>query len=112
VEPPEAVLAGMVALRLHLDDCGADNGPLLALRGSFRLGRVAAGQIQHHVAAGSVATCCARAGDVVAMRGLTIHASERAAQPGHRRVLHVDFSAESLPGGLEWAFGQAKDAAC
>jgi hypothetical protein len=40
---------------------------------------------------------------VVAMRGLTIHASERALRPSNRRVVHVDFSSASLPNGLEWA---------
>jgi hypothetical protein len=103
VEPPEALLSSMVSLRLHLDDCGPDNGPLMAIRGSFRLGPVPASQIKPHVDAGPIAVCCADAGDVVAMRGLTIHASERAVRPGHRRVLHVDFSAADLPGGLRWA---------
>jgi ectoine hydroxylase-related dioxygenase (phytanoyl-CoA dioxygenase family) len=103
VEPPEAVLASIVSLRLHLDDCGPDNGPLLTVRGSFRLGRVPAGQIKQHVEAGQIQVCCADAGDVVAMRGLTIHASERAARPARRRVLHVDFSTAKLPGGLRWA---------
>jgi hypothetical protein len=103
VEPPESILRNIVSLRLHLDDCGSDNGPLQALRGSFRLGRVPAQQIRQHVDRGSISVCCAKAGDVVAMRGLTIHASERALRPGHRRVLHVDFSCADLPGGLEWA---------
>ena len=103
VEPPGTVLSSIVSLRLHLDDCGPENGPLLAVRGSFRLGRVPAGQIKQHVRAGQIQVCCANAGDVVAMRGLTIHASERAARPGRRRVLHVDFSTSELPGGLQWA---------
>jgi hypothetical protein len=103
VEPPDFILRNIVSLRLHLDDCGPDNGPLMALRGSFRLGRVPAQQIKAHVENGAVEVCCAKAGDVVAMRGLTIHASERASQPGHRRVLHVDFSCADLPGGLRWA---------
>jgi Phytanoyl-CoA dioxygenase (PhyH) len=103
VEPPEAILSSIVSLRLHLDDCGPDNGPLMAVRGSFRLGRVPASRIKPHVEAGSIQVCCANAGDLVAMRGLTIHASERAARPGHRRVVHVDFSAADLPGGLRWA---------
>ena len=103
VEPPEAILASIVSLRLHLDNCGPDNGPLMALRGSFRLGRVAAGQIKRHVENGPIQVCCAGAGDLVAMRGLTIHASERASRPGHRRVIHIDFSTVDLPGGLQWA---------
>jgi ectoine hydroxylase-related dioxygenase (phytanoyl-CoA dioxygenase family) len=103
VEPPEVILASIVSLRLHLDDCGADNGPLMAVRGSFRLGRVPANQIKRHVANGPIQVCCAKAGDVVAMRGLTIHASERASRPGHRRVLHVDFCCTRLPDALQWA---------
>lgn len=103
VEPPDSILRNIVSLRLHLDDCGPDNGPLMALLGSFRLGRVPARQIKQHVGKGAIEVCCAKAGDVVAMRGLTIHASERASQPGHRRVLHVDFSCADLPGGLRWA---------
>ena len=55
------------------------------------------------VCGGVVATLCAKPGDVVAMRGLTIHASERAARPEHRRVVHVDFSTAARPGGLRWA---------
>ncbi len=103
VEPPEAILLSMVSIRLHVDDCGHDNGPLLALRGSFRLGRVVSSAIKKHVDEGTVEVCLARTGDVVAMRGLTIHASERALQPSHRRVIHVDFSPAELPCGLEWA---------
>ncbi|MBO0764635.1 MAG: phytanoyl-CoA dioxygenase family protein [Hyphomicrobiaceae bacterium] len=104
VEPPEEILRNIISLRLHLDDCGLDNGPLLALRGSFRLGRVPVLQVQRHVENGPIRVCCARVGDVVAMRGLTIHASQRASRPGHRRVLHVDFSCAELPGSLRWAW--------
>jgi hypothetical protein len=103
VEPPEAILHGMVSVRLHIDDCGPDNGPLLALRGSFRFGRVVSSEIKRHVDGGAIEVCLARAGDVVAMRGLTIHASERALRARHRRVVHVDYSHAELPCGLEWA---------
>lgn len=106
VEPPESILQSMVSVRLHIDDCSPDNGPLLALRGSFRLGRVSASDIKRHVQRNATEVCCAKAGDVVAMRGLTIHASERALLPSHRRVIHVDFSSAELPHGLEWALAQ------
>jgi len=106
VEPPESILQSMISLRLQIDDCGPKNGPLLALRGSFRLGRVSTSEIKGHVAGHATQVCCARAGDVVAMRGLTIHASERALHPSHRRVIHVDFSSVELPGGLEWALAR------
>ncbi len=44
VEPPEALLANMVTLRLHLDDCGAENGALQILPGTHRLGRIGSDQ--------------------------------------------------------------------
>ena len=106
VEPPESILQGMISLRLQIDDCGRENGPLLALRGSFRLGRVSTSEIKRHVTGHATEVCCAKAGDVVAMRGLTIHASERALRPSHRRVVHVDLSSAELPCGLEWALAQ------
>ena len=36
----------MLVVRLHLDDCGEDNGPLRVLPGSHRLGRLTSEQIQ------------------------------------------------------------------
>lgn len=32
VQPPEEVLNAMVAIRVHLDPCGADNGPLRVIQ--------------------------------------------------------------------------------
>jgi hypothetical protein len=48
-------------------------------------------------------TCLAAAGDVLAMKALTVHASDPASVPAHRRVLHLDFSTADLPPPLEWA---------
>ena len=104
VEPPVGLLTAMVALRLHLDDCGSDNGPLMALSESWKLGRVAAGTIKAMAAAAdNVMQMRVGAGGVVAMRGLTIHASAKASRPGHRRVIHVDYATHDLPAGLSWA---------
>ena len=40
VQPPVSMLESMLTVRLHLDDCGEDNGPLRVLPGSHRLGRL------------------------------------------------------------------------
>lgn len=103
VEPPAELLVGMVALRLHVDDCGEDNGALEVVPGSWKLGRVVSSDIAGTVSRSAVQILTARAGDVVAMRGLTIHASKRAVRPGHRRVVHVDFSTRDLAAPLVWA---------
>ncbi|MCC2669694.1 MAG: protein involved in biosynthesis of mitomycin antibiotics/polyketide fumonisin, partial [Armatimonadetes bacterium] len=39
-QPPDEVLGRMVAVRLHLDPCAADNGALRVLPGSHRHGRL------------------------------------------------------------------------
>jgi hypothetical protein len=105
VEPPPEVLAGMVALRLHLDDCGPENGPLKALPGSWRMGRLTGPGVKSAAARGNVMVLSACSGDVVAMRGLTVHASDKAVRPGHRRVVNVDYATAYLPAGLQWALG-------
>ena len=94
VQPPVAVLERMVAVRLHLDDCGADNGPVRVLRGSHRQGRMAAAPMD----AGEEVVCTVGRGGVLLMRPLLWHASS----PAHRRVIHVEFAAAELAGGLRW----------
>jgi len=102
VAPPFALLERMLTLRVHLDPCPADNAPLLIAPGSHSLGRVlAAGAAREAERLGSVA-CLAEAGDVWIYATPILHASERAARPTRRRVLQVDFSADTLPGALEW----------
>lgn len=102
-EAPAEILESMVAVRLHLDDCGTDNGPLEVARGSCSRGRLSKAEIREAIADMECAPCLARAGDVVAMRGLTVHRSGPAKSPTHRRVLHVDYATCMLPGGLTWA---------
>src|SRR4029453_8748221 len=40
VKPPAEVLAGMLTIRVQLDDCGQDNGPLRVVPGSHRRGEL------------------------------------------------------------------------
>lgn len=102
VAPPIGVLEEMITLRLHLDDCGEDNAPLLVALGSHRLGRVADADASDRAASLPVFACLARAGDVWACSTPILHASERSRSGGRRRVLQVDYAAAELPGGLEW----------
>jgi hypothetical protein len=36
------------------------------------------------------------------MRPLLLHASAPAKNPRHRRVIHLEYAANPLPGGLQW----------
>jgi hypothetical protein len=102
VVPPFDYLERMLTLRIHLDDVGADNAPLLVAPGSHRLGRIAEPDIAAAVARFGVSPCLAAAGDVWAYRAPILHASERARAPARRRVVQIFVSADDLPGGLEW----------
>ncbi|WP_336944884.1 phytanoyl-CoA dioxygenase family protein [Sphingomonas panni] len=102
VEPPFALLAEMVTLRVHLDSVDADNAPLLIAPGSHRVGRVPVDAVPSVVEDYGVAACLAEPGDVWLYATPILHASDAAVRPIRRRVLQVDFSADPLPNGLEW----------
>ncbi len=103
VEPPVALLETMLTLRLFIDACGDDQGPVEVALGSHRSSRVPAGS------AAALARSCPKLvatgepGDVLAMRLLAIHASAKSRSDARRRVLHVDYAAEELPAPLRWA---------
>jgi ectoine hydroxylase-related dioxygenase (phytanoyl-CoA dioxygenase family) len=81
-----------VALRIHLDDCDENNGPLEVIPGSHSAGRLDAAAIAAWSAATSPVLCLVVRGDIVAMRPLLIHRSQRARMPAARRVLHLEFT--------------------
>ena len=101
VQPPAEILARMVAVRVHLDDCGADNGPLRVRPGSHRHGWLDDELDEWKRRVPEVA-CTVRCGGIVAMCPLTLHASAASQSVGHRRVIHIEYAAADLPGGLEW----------
>jgi len=103
VRPPAQLLEDMVAVRIHIDDCDADNAPLRFIPGSHSRGLLTDDEIQHYPKE-SVVTLTAKRGDVILMRPLILHASSPATKPASRRVLHIEFASENLPQGLDWAF--------
>ena len=102
VEPPFAMIERMVTLRIHLDPVPAGNAPLLIAPGSHRLGRVPEAKIGTAVERCGTAACLAEKGDVWAYATPILHASSASKGHAHRRVLQVDYSADSLPPPLEW----------
>jgi ectoine hydroxylase-related dioxygenase (phytanoyl-CoA dioxygenase family) len=101
VQPPRQLLEDMLTIRLHLDDCGADNGPLLVQPGSHALGVLDPSRIVELTMTAPTA-CTVRRGGAILMRPLLLHASRTATTPGHRRVIHIECAAADLPGGLQW----------
>lgn len=107
VEPPFALLARMVTIRVHLDEVGEDNAPLLVAPGSHKVGRVTEDEIDNVVRRCGTMPCLAAAGDVWLYATPILHASKAATAPTTRRVLQVDYAAEELTKPLEWLGVQA-----
>ena len=93
-----------MTIRLHLDDSGPDDGPLRVLAGSHRDGKLSAAALAVWLSrsAAVAVDCTVNAGGAIFMRPLLVHASAMRNSPGHRRVIHLEYAAEKLPGGLEW----------
>jgi ectoine hydroxylase-related dioxygenase (phytanoyl-CoA dioxygenase family) len=102
VQPPVGVLASMLAVRLHLDDTNEMNGALRVLPGSHQHGVLSDAAIQRWKESEEAVTCCVPRGGALLLRPLLLHASSVALSPQHRRVLHLEYSARHLPGGMEW----------
>jgi ectoine hydroxylase-related dioxygenase (phytanoyl-CoA dioxygenase family) len=101
VQPPAEIMSGILAIRLHLDESGIDNGPLRVIAGSHREGRLTAEQIGNWGKEHSV-TCTVPKGGALIMRPLVLHASSACNIPKPRRVIHLEFAAAELPRGLDW----------
>lgn len=93
--PPLEILKQLLAVRLHLDDCDETNGPLRISPGTHRLGVIGVATIADLISTHGQEPCLADEGVALLMRPLLLHASSRATEPKHRRVLHLVFA----PGG-------------
>lgn len=102
VQPPVPLLQTLVAVRVHLDPCHADDGPLRVVPASHLHGVLTADAAQALRAAGGDVVCLADAGTALALRPLLLHASSKASGTSRRRVLHFVFGPAQLPCGLRW----------
>ncbi|MDQ3517569.1 MAG: phytanoyl-CoA dioxygenase family protein [Gemmatimonadota bacterium] len=92
----------MLAVRVHLDRCVEENGPVRVLSRSHRAGRLSAAEIDDWRASAAAGGCLVERGAILVFRPLVLHASSAATAPAHRRVVHIEFAAEDLPVPLEW----------
>jgi hypothetical protein len=103
VRPPAGVLERMLTVRVHLDDCGPVNAPLWVIPGSHRDGMLGDEAVRDRSGRRPPVSCPVGRGDVLVMRPLILHASSAATRPGRRRVIHLEYAADPLSEGLEWA---------
>lgn len=101
-QPPKKILESIVSLRIHLDECPEENGAIKFIAGSHRDGIFKPAEIAECLKGKTSIACPAERGDIILMRPLILHSSSKSIKPGHRRVLHLEFSAAILPNGLSW----------
>jgi len=102
VVPPDEYLKSTVTVRIHLDDTDETNGALKVIPGSHgkklsddEIGLVTQGSIPY--------ACEVPACGIQIMKPLLLHASSKATSPKHRRVIHLEFNSQEMPGKLDWA---------
>ena len=101
VQPPVEILSRVITVRIHLDDCDQQNGPLRVLPGSHRHGWLD-DKLDDWKQQVEEVVCTVGAGGVVVMCPLTLHASAASGNAEHRRVIHIEYSSDQLPNGLQW----------
>jgi ectoine hydroxylase-related dioxygenase (phytanoyl-CoA dioxygenase family) len=103
---PASALNLIIALRVHLDDSTAENGPLRVLAGTHARGILTREQIESVAATVPAVQCLVARGGVVAMSPLVVHASSKALNTNARRVLHIEYAATAhLDPGIDLAIG-------
>lgn len=102
VRAPLDVLTQLVAVRIHLDPCGAEDGPLRVVPGSHMRGVIGDEQAFALRATHGETECVAPAGAALVLRPLLLHASSKGSGTSARRVLHFVFGPRELSHGLRW----------
>ncbi len=103
VQPPLEVLNKMITFRLHLDDADENNGCLKVIPGSHKMGILRQTELTNVVNSQEPYLCKVQEGDLVIMKPHVLHSSSKSSNPGHRRVVHIEYSNFQLPGNLKWA---------
>lgn len=101
VQPPLNILQNNFTIRIHLDDADEGNGALKVIPGSHLKGVYRPETIDWEQEVEQ--TCKVKAGGLMVMRPLLLHASNRTTNNKPRKVIHIEFSSVELPEGLQWS---------
>ena len=102
VQAPRELLEQMVALRLHLDDCGPQDGPLRVTPASHCHGIFTPEEAVSFRDRQGEKNCCVERGGVLLLRPLSLHASSKSTGRGRRRVLHFVYGPTNPGFDLRW----------
>lgn len=101
VQPPLNILENNFTIRIHLDDADENNGALKVIPGSHQKGIYRPETIDWNKVTEDL--CKVNKGGIMIMRPLLLHSSGRTTNNNKRRVIHIEFSNQQLPEGINWS---------
>ncbi|CAC9974166.1 phytanoyl-CoA dioxygenase family protein [Flavobacterium panici] len=101
VQPPKEILEDNFTIRIHIDKTTKDNGALKVINNSHSKGIL---RIENLDFENETETICeVEKGGIMIMKPLLFHASNKTTNNERRRVIHIEFSKQELPDGLDWS---------
>lgn len=101
VQPPISILQNNFTIRIHLDDADEGNGALKVILGAHLKQIYRPETIDWTIE--TEHTCNVKAGGILVMRPLLMHASNRTTNNKPRKVIHIEFSNSELAYGMDWS---------
>lgn len=101
VQPPKEILENNFTIRIHIDTTTKDNGALKVINNSHSKGIVRIEKLNFENETETI--CEVKKGGIMIMKPLLFHASNKTTNNERRRVIHLEFSKQQLPSGLEWS---------
>ncbi|MFD1603995.1 phytanoyl-CoA dioxygenase family protein [Flavobacterium artemisiae] len=101
VQPSAEILEDNFTIRIHIDKTTKDNGALKVINNSHSKGIL---RIENLDFKNNKETICeVDKGGIMIMKPLLFHASNKTTNNERRRVIHIEFSRQELPMGIEWS---------
>lgn len=101
VQPPKEILENNFTVRIHIDKTTKDNGALKVINNSHSKGILRIENLDFETEKETI--CEVEKGGIMIMKPLLFHASNKTTNNERRRVIHIEFSKQELPNGLEWS---------
>ncbi|WP_136668297.1 phytanoyl-CoA dioxygenase family protein [Flavobacterium sp. H122] len=101
VQPPLPILENIFTVRVHLDDTTKHNGAVKVITSSHKNGIILMNNLL--LDKKEEVECEVSKGGIMLMKPLTLHASTKTTNNKRRRVIHIEFSNQTLPNNLKWS---------
>lgn len=101
VQPPKEILEDNFTVRIHIDTTTKENGALKVINNSHSKGILRIEKLNFENEKETI--CEVEKGGIMIMKPLLFHASKKTTNNERRRVIHIEFSKQELPSGLEWS---------